>query len=101
LETIEHLSNPTPTELSRELNISKPSVSVAIDKLVAAGYVRKVQSDEDRRSFHIHLTSKAGEVRRAHLQAHQQIAQILVHGLSELDLVEMRRLIAKILAANR
>jgi 2-polyprenyl-3-methyl-5-hydroxy-6-metoxy-1,4-benzoquinol methylase len=59
LETIENLSNPMPTELSRELNISKPSVTITIDKLVAAGYGRKVQSDEDRRSL---TTIKANHV---------------------------------------
>ncbi|HNT41639.1 MAG TPA: MarR family transcriptional regulator, partial [Tenuifilaceae bacterium] len=54
LETINLLGNPNITELSAQLKLSKPTVTVSVDKLIEKGCVYKIQSDEDRRSAHIH-----------------------------------------------
>ena len=58
LETIDILDNPNITELAQQLKLSKPTVKVAIDKLIEKEYVYKIRSDEDRRSAHLHLTEK-------------------------------------------
>lgn len=58
LETISLLSNPNITELASYMDLSKPTVKVAIDKLIEKELVFKVRSDEDRRSAHIHLAEK-------------------------------------------
>lgn len=97
LEQIEHLGNPTPTELARALRISKPSVSIAIEKLAEAGYLRKVQSDADRRSFHLHLTEKACQAAQAHQRVHEQIAHFLARSLDESELEALGRLLTKLL----
>ena len=59
LETIDILDNPNITELAQQLKLSKPTVKVAIDKLIEKEYyIYKIRSDEDRRSAHLHLTEK-------------------------------------------
>jgi DNA-binding MarR family transcriptional regulator len=58
LKEIAEMNNPTLSELALHMKRSKPSVTIAVDKLESKGYVKRVQADQDRRSFHIHLTEK-------------------------------------------
>ncbi len=58
LETISRLGHPSVTDLALTLKISKPSVTVAVQKLCAGGYLKKVNSCLDKRSWHIHLNSR-------------------------------------------
>jgi DNA-binding MarR family transcriptional regulator len=99
LDTIQRLQNPTPTELAQTLKISKPSVSTAVDRLCEVGYVRKVKSDEDRRSFHLHLTDKAEHITRAHAQVHAQISALLTSGLDRAEVEQLTFLMNKVLQA--
>jgi len=96
LDIIQGLQNPTPTELASELKISKPSVSVAIDRLETAGYIRKVDSDEDRRSYHLHLTQKGQIFSQAHNETHRHLAQFITRNLEAEDVQQLVRLVGKI-----
>jgi DNA-binding MarR family transcriptional regulator len=89
LDAVHSLKNPTPTELAGALGISKPSVSIALDRLEETGYVRKVQSDEDRRSYHVHLTTKGQAFSQVHEQVHLRLVQEV---LEPLDAGERRQL---------
>jgi DNA-binding MarR family transcriptional regulator len=62
LRIISRLQNPSISELAKELRLTKPTVTVLIEKLVEKGYVRKVQSDADRRFSHLHIAEKGEEV---------------------------------------
>jgi DNA-binding MarR family transcriptional regulator len=44
--------------LARELDLTKPTVTVLADKLVDKGYIKRVKSDKDRRSMHLHIDKK-------------------------------------------
>ena len=63
LETISTLNNPNITELASKMQLTKPTVTVAVDKLIEKEYLFKVQSDEDRRSAHLHLTKKGEHIK--------------------------------------
>ena len=97
LEMIARLGNPMPTELARKLRVSRPTVSVAIDRLDEAGYVRKSWSDEDRRSHHLHLTVKGEQFSRAHEGIHRSIVQMLTTGLNEAEVAQLSALMSKVL----
>jgi DNA-binding MarR family transcriptional regulator len=97
LDLIHDLDNPTPTELARRLNISKASVSIAIDRLESVGYVRKVRSDADRRSFHLHLTERGEVFTRAHDEFHRHLAAELTRNLDAHDLRTLTGVAKKIL----
>jgi len=58
LKEIAEMNNPTLSELARHMKRSKPSVTIAVGKLERKGYIKRVQADDDRRSFHIHLAEK-------------------------------------------
>jgi DNA-binding MarR family transcriptional regulator len=81
LETISNMGNPNLTELATVLKLSKPTVKVAIDKLVEKECVFRVQSDEDRRSAHLHLTEKGKQINQIHDLAHQNIVGVICQKL--------------------
>ncbi|HNY08306.1 MAG TPA: MarR family transcriptional regulator [Tenuifilaceae bacterium] len=97
LETINLLGNPNITELSAQLKLSKPTVTVSVDKLIEKGCVYKIQSDEDRRSAHIHLTEKGKLVNQMHDYAHRKIAEMVKNRLSAEELTLLERLLSKVL----
>jgi DNA-binding MarR family transcriptional regulator len=99
LNMINQLGNPSPTELAQQLGLSKPSVSAVIDKLTTDGFLRKVPSPEDRRSYHLHLTKKGKEVEAEHQGVHQDIALALTRGLNQHEVQQLTQLLQKILWA--
>ena len=74
LETINELGNPSITELSLALGVKKPSVTVAVERLITKGCVYKTASDADRRSSHLHLTDIGNTVNQRHDYAHEYLA---------------------------
>lgn len=97
LETINQLHNPNLTELATEMNLTKPTVKVAIDKLIEKDYIFRVQSDEDRRSAHLHLTEKGKLINRMHDSAHQNLAEMMSKNLEEVELRQLVLLLGKVL----
>jgi DNA-binding MarR family transcriptional regulator len=79
------------------LKLSKPTVKVAVDKLMAKDYIFKVQSDEDRRSAHLHLTEKGKLISHMHDYAHKRIAESLSKKLSREELSVLVDLLNKVL----
>ena len=97
LENINILDNPNITELALQLKLSKPTVKVAVDKLIERDYVYKIQSDEDRRSAHLHLTEKGKLINQMHEYAHKRIAESILRKLNEDELKTLEELLTKIL----
>jgi DNA-binding MarR family transcriptional regulator len=62
LEAISRIDNPTISELTKEFNVTKPTVSVIVDKLVRSGYIVKEKSDYDGRIFYLRLSKKGKEL---------------------------------------
>ena len=57
-ERLNALNNPTVAEFSKIANLSSPNAAYKINNLVKKGYLRKVQSDEDKREYHLEVTEK-------------------------------------------
>lgn len=98
LETISLLGNPNITELALILKLSKPTVKVAIDKFIEKDYVFKVQSDEDRRSAHLHLTEKGKLINQMHDYAHKRIAESISSKLNQEELDILIGILNKVLS---
>jgi DNA-binding MarR family transcriptional regulator len=98
IETIQTLDNPSITELASKLNLSKPTVKVAIDKLIERSYVFKVQSDADRRSAHLHLTEKGKLINQMHDYAHKQIAEKIHRKLNANEIKSLISVLTKVLS---
>ena len=97
LEAISRLEKPTFSELAETLGVTKPSVSNIVKKLIRMGYVKKVQSQEDLRVFHIILTPKGGQFTEMHENTHKLLAEHLTKNLSASEVEQMAMLLQKMI----
>ncbi|MBE5926284.1 MAG: MarR family transcriptional regulator [Lachnospiraceae bacterium] len=58
IETIYAMDNPTVSEFASFINISSPNAAYKINSLIKKGYLKKVQSEDDKREFHLEVTDK-------------------------------------------
>ena len=96
LESIDELKNPSITELSTNLKLKKPSVTVVVDRLMQKGCVYKTHSDEDRRSTHLHLTEVGKQINQRHELAHQYLIELFSRKLSVEELTKLNEIFDKI-----
>ncbi len=58
METILALGRPSVNEFASFMRISSPNAAYKVNSLIRKGYIRKVQSKEDRREYHLEVTQK-------------------------------------------
>lgn len=58
METILALGKPTINEFASFMCISSPNAAYKVGSLIKKGYIRKVQSETDRREYHLEVTQK-------------------------------------------
>lgn len=58
MEIIYSMNKPTINEFARSANISSPNAAYKVNNLIKKGYLRKVQSENDKREFHLEVTEK-------------------------------------------
>ena len=58
MESIMALDSPTVNEFATFMRISPPNAAYKVNSLVKKGYIRKVQSPDDRREYHLEVTQK-------------------------------------------
>ncbi|MDX9854012.1 MAG: MarR family transcriptional regulator [Tenuifilaceae bacterium] len=81
IQVVGLLHNPTLSEIAEANRVSRPTATVSIDRLQQKGYVVRVQSDTDKRSAHVHLTSKGEKAFMLHQEVHNGIAKRLIKAL--------------------
>ena len=74
------------SEVARSIGVTLATLTVACDKLVAKGLVRRVRSQEDRRVVNIMLTDKGRAAYEYHKDFHERmIASFGGHALARAD----------------
>lgn len=58
MEIIYSINKPTINEFAKVANISSPNAAYKVNNLIKKGYLRKVQSETDKREFHLEVTEK-------------------------------------------
>ena len=58
MEIIMALGKPTINEFSNFVQISPPNAAYKVNSLIQKGYVRKEQSEDDKREYHLVVTQK-------------------------------------------
>ena len=58
VEIIHNLDKPTIQEFANFIGISSPNATYKVNSLIKKGYVKKVQSDKDKREFYLDVTEK-------------------------------------------
>ncbi len=83
LDWISILEKPTITALSKAMNMSKPTVTIHIQKMERIGLVYKEKSYEDRRVSYIRLSEKGKRVEMAEQNAFKRIEKIINEKLTD------------------
>jgi DNA-binding MarR family transcriptional regulator len=99
MEIIAKLERPTFSELAEKLGITKPSVTTLVRKLIRMGYVKKVQSDQDRRVYHIVLDEKGQQFTEMHANIHRLLAARLTENLNEVETQQLNEILLKVTQA--
>ena len=58
VEIIYAMNNPTISEFAAFIQISSPNAAYKVNSLIKKGYIRKVQSENDKREYHLEVTEK-------------------------------------------
>ena len=61
MEAIQALGSPTVNEFASFMRISPPNAAYKINSLIRKGYVQKIQSEHDKREYHLQVTEKYKE----------------------------------------
>lgn len=96
LETIGQLEQPTFGDIANHLNVTRPSVSTIIKKLIHSGYINKQQSPEDGRVYHLHLTEKGLRFNELHTEVHQILAHRITENLATDEIEALSDLLTKL-----
>ena len=97
LEVISELVNPNFTELATAMNLTKPTITVQVDRLIEKELISKVQSDADRRSTHLHLTERGKLINQMHEYAHRRIAEQIEKKIDSEELIQLTQLLEKMM----
>ncbi|HZK94151.1 MAG TPA: MarR family transcriptional regulator [Prolixibacteraceae bacterium] len=97
LEMINELENPNLTELASAMKLTKPTITVLVDKLIEKELVYKVQSDADRRSTHLHLSERGKLINQMHEYAHRRIVEQMEKKIDVDEMAQLMALLEKIM----
>jgi DNA-binding MarR family transcriptional regulator len=98
LDAIRHFDTPPAiSQLAEYFKVTKPTATIAIDRLEKQGYIRKVVSTEDRRVWYIYLTSKGLKISDLHDQIHKGYAANFEASLNREELKQFVGLLSKVI----
>lgn len=86
----------TISELAEVLNITLPSVTVAINKLMKKGYVEKVRGEEDGRIVYVSLTRQGRRIDAAHRYFHESMVRSIIRDMTESELQALYKGVMKL-----
>lgn len=73
----------TVGDVARELDVTMPSATIAINKLFRKGYVEKKRCEKDNRIVYVRLTRMGKKMNSAHRRFNGQMARGIVKGFTE------------------
>ena len=86
----------TISELAEVLNITLPSVTVAIYKLMKKGYVEKVRGEEDGRIVYVSLTRQGRRIDSAHRYFHESMVRSIIRDMTESEMQALYKGVMKL-----
>ncbi len=89
-------SQRTVGEIAEALNVTVPTVTVCVNKLVKKGYVTKTKSERDARIAIIELTAEGRKMNRLHRFFHEQMILSIKREFDDDELECLLRCIRKL-----
>ena len=85
-------------DLARRVSLGKSTLTNALDRLEASGDVKRVRSDEDRRSIMIELTPQTAETRKTYEEVSRVMTELFYRDVPTEEIDAFERTLALILA---
>ncbi|MED1202624.1 MarR family winged helix-turn-helix transcriptional regulator [Heyndrickxia acidicola] len=85
----------SPNKFVSQLNKDKASIARMIASLEGKGYIKKVDDPTDKRTFKVHLTDEGKQLESLVVPALQRTHKNVTAGITENELIELRRIFAK------
>jgi DNA-binding MarR family transcriptional regulator len=85
----------TQEEISYDLRIDKGTTAKALKKLEEQGYVVRTVREHDKRSYNVHLTDKALQIKDQVRQGFADWRELLMEGLTEEEKGSMLHILEK------
>jgi DNA-binding MarR family transcriptional regulator len=86
----------TISDIAEDLDITLPSVTVAINKLYRKGYVEKVRCEKDGRVVYVKLTKLGSKMEASHHYFHRSMVRSVIKDLTEEEKNAMMKGIVKL-----
>lgn len=96
LKIIDRTVDITFGKFAEILQVTKPSVTEIVNKLVKLQVVEKKQCTRDKRIFYIKLTEKGRNIARLNFLAEQKVADIIVNHLKDEEIDTFIKIIRKL-----
>jgi DNA-binding MarR family transcriptional regulator len=96
LDTILKMNKPTYSEIAKKFNITKPSVTAMVNKMISLGYLERVQATDDRRVYNISRGAKGSNMLDIENNAVTSFAQQITSSLTEAEVTSYIALTKKI-----
>ncbi len=92
-------------ELKRKALLSKATLSYMLDKLEEAGHIKRIRSEEDKRTINIKLTKKNKVLQEKYFQVSNKMNEIFYKDFSEKEINEfegyLRRLLDSLIQVSK
>lgn len=86
----------TVSEIAERLKVTRPSVTVAVNKLVQKGYCEKRRREDDGRVVAVALTKAGRKVEAFHARCHRSMIREISDDLTENEKAELLRTMSRI-----
>ncbi len=85
-------------QLSKKTLLRKSTMSELLDNLESAGYVKRVQSTEDRRKTLIQLTEKTRSFEKTYIKLSAEMTEIFYEGFTQEEIDSLESYLQRILS---
>jgi DNA-binding MarR family transcriptional regulator len=89
LTSIYYMDAPNFRDVTEQLGLSKPAISAMVKRLGKLGFLRKVQSIQDKRVFFLELTDKGKRVVEGDNRLYTDLTNIISSLISESQIEEV------------
>ena len=96
IELIAKEEGMTVSEIAQRLKVTKPSVTVAVNKLVQKGYCEKRRTEDDGRAVRVALTQAGKKVEAFHRRCHRSMIREISDDLTEEEKADLLRTMSRI-----
>ncbi len=97
LNIIAKMDRPTISQMAERLSVTKPTVTTTVRKFIEEGYLKRIQSEGDRRIFWLELTNRGRKVIQTYYKIHKDFSHKICEVLDTREAQELIKILEKIL----